>query len=62
MDLRYERIRYFRRVSRKTGRGLMYHEPWHEYGCYRQPREDRYKKIDRTTIRKPRRCERARGA
>ena len=53
MDMRYERIRYFRKVSNKTKRGLGYYEPWHPYGCYEQPREDRYKNVDRTTIRKP---------
>ncbi|HEV3154056.1 MAG TPA: hypothetical protein VGZ02_09665 [Candidatus Baltobacteraceae bacterium] len=53
MDQRYERLRYFRRVSRKEKRGLGYYEPWHMFGSYRKPREDRYKNIDRTTIRKP---------
>lgn len=53
MDMRYERLRYFRKVSRKESRGLMYHEPWHLWGSYRKPREDRYKNIDRATVRKP---------
>jgi hypothetical protein len=52
MDQRYERLRYFRRVSRKTHTGLAYYEPWHKYGSFLKPREDRYKNIDRTTIRK----------
>lgn len=52
MDMRYERLRYFRRVSRKQSRGIMYFEPWHKSGSYRKRREDRYKNIDRTTIRK----------
>jgi hypothetical protein len=52
MDIRYERLRYFLRVSRKTNGGLRYHEPWHPSGSYRKPREDRYKNIDRATIRK----------
>ena len=52
MDLRYERLRYFRRVSRKEKRGIIYHEPWHMFGSYRKQREDKYKNIDRTTIRR----------
>jgi hypothetical protein len=62
VDMRYERIRYFRKVSNKTKRGLRYHEPWHEHGCYRQPREDRYKNVDRTTIRKATACPRPFGS
>jgi len=52
MDMRYERLHYFLRVSRKENRGIMYHEPWHEWGSYRKQREDKYKNIDRTTIRR----------
>jgi|HubBroStandDraft_1064217.scaffolds.fasta_scaffold123481_3 hypothetical protein len=51
MDMRYERLRYFRRVSRKANRGILYFEPWHRWGSYRKPREDRYKNVDRATIR-----------
>jgi len=54
MDMRYLRLFYFRRVSRKTKRGLGYHEPWHQQGSYTKPREDRYKNIDRATIRRSR--------
>jgi hypothetical protein len=53
MDMRFERLRYFLRVSRKMSRGLAYHDPWHPWGSYRKPREDRYKNIGRATIRKP---------
>jgi hypothetical protein len=53
MDLRYERLLYFHRVSRKTKRGLGYFEPWHGFGRVPKPRPDRYKNVDRTTIRKP---------
>ncbi len=53
MDVRYERYLYFRRVSRKESRGFLYHDEWHRWGSYTKPREDRYKNIDRTTIRRP---------
>jgi hypothetical protein len=53
MDIRYERLQYFRRLSRKLGDGMLYHDPWHRLGCLKQPREDKYKNIDRTTIRRP---------
>ncbi len=53
MDLRYLRLLYFRRVSRKTKRGLGYYEAWHKHGSFTQPRENRYKNKDRATIRKP---------
>lgn len=53
MSLRFDRFRYFQRVSRKESRGFIYYEPWHRCGSYRQPRENRYKNIDRATIRKP---------
>jgi hypothetical protein len=52
MDMRYERLRYFHSVSRKTRTGLGYFEPWHPHGATRGPRIDRYKNIDRATIRK----------
>jgi hypothetical protein len=52
MDQRYERLRCFHRVSRKTKLGLGYYEPWHKYGSFEKPRKDRYKNIDSTTIRK----------
>ena len=52
MDLRYERLRYYRQLSDRIGHGMLGHDAWHIYGCYAQPREDRYKKIDRETIRK----------
>jgi len=54
MDLRYERYLYFRRLGLKLGRGFAYFEPWHEGGSYHKQREDRYKNIDRATIRRPR--------
>ena len=63
MDLRYERLRYYRQLSERIGRGMLCHDTWHVWGCYPQRREDRYKKIDRETIRKwrePRRCGRRR--
>ncbi len=41
MDLRYLRLLYFRRVSRKTKRGLGCHDAWHKYGSFTKPREDR---------------------
>lgn len=50
MDMRCERLRYFIELSGKLG---IYWEPWHGGGCYRQPREDRYKNIERATIRRP---------
>ncbi len=53
MDLRYERVRYFLRVSRKTHAGVGYRERWHTHGSFEKPRENRYKNIDRATIRKP---------
>ena len=53
MDLRYERLLYFRRLSRKLGDGILYHDPWHHWASYSKQREDRYKNIDRTTIRRP---------
>ena len=53
MDLRYQRLLYFLRVSRKTGRGVGYYERWHRHGSFTKPREDRYKNIDRATLRRP---------
>ena len=53
MDVRYQRLLYFLAVSRKTGTGVGYYEPWHLFSRYSAPREDRYKNIDRATIRKP---------
>jgi hypothetical protein len=53
MDLRYERLLYFRRLSKKLDRGLSVFEPWHPWGFCRKPREDHYKNIDRATIRRP---------
>ena len=52
MDLRYERLRYHRQLSERIGRGMICHDAWHVWGCYTQRREDRYKKIDRETIRR----------
>ncbi len=54
MDLRYERLRYFLDLTRRTGTGLGCYERWHLLSKYGGPREDRYKNIDRTTIRDPR--------
>ncbi len=51
MDQRYQRLLYFRRLSRKEKRGLGYYEPWHKFGSYHKPREDRYKNINRASIR-----------
>ncbi len=51
MDLRYLRLLYFHRVSRKTKRGLGFYEPWHKHGSFTKPREDRYKSVNRATIR-----------
>ena len=53
MDLRYERLRYFLFVNRRTHTGVGYYERWHTHGAWEKPREDRYKNIDRTTIRRP---------
>lgn len=52
MDQHYLRLKYYLELSRKTGNGLMYHEPWHRWASYCKQREDKYKNIDRTTIRK----------
>jgi hypothetical protein len=54
VDLRYERLLYFRRLSRELGGGISCHDAWHPWASYRKPREDRYKNIDRATIRRPR--------
>jgi hypothetical protein len=54
MDQRYLRLRYYLKLSNKLSAALAYYESWHRWGCYRQRREDKYKNIDRTTIRKPR--------
>jgi hypothetical protein len=54
MDQHYERLRYFLFVSRQTHTGVGCYEAWHMHGSFRKPREDRYKNIDRATIRKPR--------
>jgi hypothetical protein len=53
MDQRYERLRYFLFVSRQTHAGIGCYERWHPHGSFEKPREDRYKNIDRATIRRP---------
>jgi hypothetical protein len=55
MDMRYERLLYFRRLSRDLRDGILYHDPWHRWASLRKQREDRYKNIDRATIRRPQR-------
>ena len=53
MDLRYQRLLYFIRLSRQTRTGIGKYEAWHPHWRERRPRADRYKNIDRTTIRRP---------
>jgi hypothetical protein len=53
MDKRYLRLSYLIKLSKKTARGIMYHDAWHQWGSYRKQREDKYKNKNRETIRKP---------
>ncbi len=52
MSIRSDRQAYFIKLSKKLGDGYVYFEPWHRWASYRKQREDKYKNIDRTTIRK----------
>lgn len=54
MDQRYLRYRYFQKVSKKTGNGWLFWDPWHRWGSYGRwvRAKARYKNIDRTTIRR----------
>jgi hypothetical protein len=52
MDQRYLRLTYELIVSKSECSGPYYFEPWHQWASYRKQREDKFKNIDRTTIRK----------
>jgi hypothetical protein len=56
MSITSERLDYERKLSRKLARGPLYGNPWHpawlSSGRSRKRTNDKYKNIDRATIRK----------